>query len=530
MSIPRIAWLPWGTLALGAAGVLYGMIGFWVRGYDNFDRALIFLASAWLVHHHWPRLSRIHDTPRPLLGMALALLGGLAYLPPWFVLTQIGPRPVILWWLALALLIATVGVILMRSGPNLLRAVRFMLIFPLFALPLPGQVQNPLHEIMQAISADIGAWLIPLFGVTILDKNANQILLASGGIHVAEVCSGLYMIRTTLSLAALIGHLYGFTAFRSLLLILFAIPVIIFVNALRVTAFGVLQEWGFQDWVVPGTKHEIVGYIAYIPGLLLVIVMSKWLMPGQAAAEPDAAGEPAQPSPGATRVAGFGLAAVALAAVGMLAAPGVSRTLDQPPPLANLPTQLGTWQRLGDADEEIDLEVTTKLTFNAALNRHYTTESKTEFLSLWVLYWKSAMTVKDYHHPDICFVNAGDRIVRKSQIEIVTPGGRTIPLSFRQFTNKRGDKMIVYWTQEGRRLWTPEHEARAASFLFPIHWMWERFGGGRPEGELDDRLVVLMGMPVGQGAFAEAQKATLLKLAGLVADEVYSLCPWADPK
>lgn len=525
--------LPWIGLALGAFAILYGMLGFWYRGYDNYDRAFIFIATAWLLRQYHTRLIRLPDTPRPRLGITLAIIGSFAFLPPWFVFTQIGPRPIILWWEALALITAAIGVILIRSGPNLLFNVRFLLIFPLFALPLPGRIQNPLHEVMQAISADLGAVLIPLFGVPVLSKDANHIQLSSGGIHVAEVCSGLYMIRTTLSLAALLAHWYRFGPFRGLFLMACSIPVIIIVNAFRVTAFGLLQEWGFPDWVRPGTKHELVGYLAYIPGLLLVLVLVQWLTPTKTE---DAlpTGIPAQPTKAPTLAATAFLFTSVAAACGLLAVPSVSTSVSNEPDFSKFPTKIAAWNRVefhhenepGNLDLPFDEEVKTKLTYNSALNRRYKTDSNIELADVWLIYWKSAMVVKDYHHPDVCFVGSGDRLERASVESVTTPEGRSLPITYREFTGTRGQrKFVAYWTQEGRRVWTTQDESKAASFLFPFYWMKDRINGDRNANQTDDRLVVLIGMPEQPAA----NKKTLLKFAGQVADETYKLCPWADP-
>jgi hypothetical protein len=218
------------------------------------------------------------------------------------------------------------------------------------------------------------------------------------------------------------------------------------------------------------------------------------------------------------------LAAVAAAAA-ILAAPGVSTSVSIEPDFDAFPDKLGDhWQR-HRPDPPEDEEVHTKLTYNSVLHRYYTTQAG-EVAEVWIIYWKSAMTVKDYHHPDVCFIGRGDQMTAKAVDNLTTPAGRRVPLTYREFdSGPDRRKYVVYWTQEGHRLWTDADEARAASFLFPFYWMRDHFREGRAVDETDDRLVVLIGLPRVPGD----PKRTLESLAGRVADELYKICPWADP-
>jgi exosortase len=535
---PTVRWLPWLPLILGALGVLYGMIGFWIRGYDNYDRAGILFASAYLVHLRQSRLTSLPDTPWPLLGMVLVAIGALAFLPPWFVFAQVGPRPVVLWWEALALLIATAGMIVIRSGPRLLLECRFMLIFPLFALPLPGRILNPLNEIMQGISADIGSAILPWIGVPVANKIGNHIMLRNGqGVEVAEMCSGMVMIRTTLALAALLAHLYGFRAVRSLILMSTTLPIIIFVNALRVAAFGWLQDHGHTEWVQPGWQHETVGYIAYIPGLIVVFFVVSWLKP-KTPAEPITESLPcAEPTGGPTAFATAVLSAALLVAMGLWLAPGMGKSVGGDLSFEGFPRQLGKWRSIGNTDEseavrenrQKKLEgIRRTLTNNADFNAQYYNTGG-DRIDLWLFYWQSAIVVKDYHHPDICNQMQGFQTDFADLIEVRTAAGRVIPVTYREAQRDGNTMLIGYWTQEGRRLWTAANEARAKSFLMPILWTMERLNTSRSEDDSDDRLQVYMSLNVMKGRNREMQKAAILEMCALVADELYSRFPWADP-
>jgi len=241
-------------------------------------------------------------------------------------------------------------------------------------------------------------------------------------------------------------------------------------------------------------------------------------------------GEPARPKRGTTVFATALLTAVLLAGLGCLALPGLSRSIGDEPDFSRVPGRLGKWTDSSVTMNPYDFQrVKDTLTFNTARDITYTAASG-ERATAWLIYWKSAMVVKDYHSPDVCNSKHGDVVTIRETHEIVTPKGRRIPLTYREVANNGHNKLVVYWTQEGRRIWTDADEARCASFVFPFAWMSDRLTRQRNADEGDDRLVVYIAMPLFKNRSVAAQGAVLQDLAGRLADELYEVCPWADPK
>jgi hypothetical protein len=150
--------------------------------------------------------------------------------------------------------------------------------------------------------------------------------------------------------------------------------------------------------------------------------------------------------------------------------------------------------------------------------------------NVWVIFWSSQSMVKGYHHPDVCWPNKGFRMLKRD----VTPAdlrGCTVPVTSREFErSEKGHKdrqLILYWTQEGRRVWTEEDERAVQAGGDSHGWLGERLFRRTPT-DATGRLVVLIGTETwGDGA---ANRARTLEFAKLVADAVYDVCPWADPR
>jgi EpsI family protein len=213
------------------------------------------------------------------------------------------------------------------------------------------------------------------------------------------------------------------------------------------------------------------------------------------------------------------LATVAAQFVGI----GAEREVVATAPLAEIPLQLGPWK---GKDLAVPNYVTEMLTYDTVLHRAYAGPLGYR-ANVWVIFWSSQSMVKGYHHPDVCWQNKGFRMMSRA----VVPAdlrGCTIPITTREFEKHKTDRqLILYWTQEGRRVWTEDDE-RAAQIGGDSHgWLGERLFRRAPP-DATGRLVVLIGTEVwGDGAENRAQT---LEFAKRIADAVYDVCPWADPR
>jgi hypothetical protein len=149
---------------------------------------------------------------------------------------------------------------------------------------------------------------------------------------------------------------------------------------------------------------------------------------------------------------------------------------------------------------------------------------------VWVIFWSSRNMVKGYHHPDICWPNRGHRLLRRDTID-VRAGSSVIPVTVREFARSTrtgsdtDQQLILYWTQEGGRIWNEEDE-RMAQTTGAHGWVGERLFS-REQATPTGRIVVLLGTRLwGDGATIRSQT---LDLAGQVATELYRVCPWATP-
>jgi EpsI family protein len=351
---------------------------------------------------------------------------------------------------------------------------------------------------------------------------------------VAEACSGVRSVTALTAIAAFVAWWRGFGLLRGLLLVVLSVPVTASVNAVRVVISGLLQEHVGAAYV-RGYWHEALGVAMVLLGLLLIVLLAG-LFDRRSSADQSEPGMPpaaAMPSDRLVRPErrGSPLLATALlsaALVATVAAQFLGRGVEQEvvaaAPIESIPLRVGRWN---GADVPVHEEVREILTADAILHREY--RDLGYDITVWVLYWSSRNMVKGYHHPDVCWRNRGYRQESRDLVPIQAGGG-TVPVTVREFARASethgGRQLILYWTQEGKRVWSEDDERRVQAAGDSHDWLGERLFRREPVAATG-RLVVLIGTPVwDEGSSIRAQT---LEFASGFAEEIYRLCPWAAP-
>ncbi len=182
-------------LAAGAGAVVWVLVRFWGANPEYLDRFLILAASAWIAWLARPELLALE--PRPTrVGYVPLLVGAAAFPVGWFLQSQVGPKPVVLWWLAGSWVLAAAGFVLIAGGWSHLRRFAFPLVFVLFALPIPNRILVPLQFALQSATTSAAAAALPALGVSV-ERNGFVLQLAErrsrrrGGVQRCAVGHGV---------------------------------------------------------------------------------------------------------------------------------------------------------------------------------------------------------------------------------------------------------------------------------------------------------------------------------------------------
>jgi exosortase len=513
--------LSWAAVAVGAGLLVAALARFWGANPGYADRLLVLLGAGYAAYTVAPAWANLPVRPLTLLGPLILLVGAVALLPGFYLLTRVGPRSLLLWWIAGGLIVTAGGLALARVGWPRLRVGLFALLFPLFALPIPNRVLLPLQDYLQRVTTAAAERVLGGAGYAV-QRDGIMLTLPGGTLLIEEGCSGVRSVTALTAIAAFVAFWNGFGPVRGVLLVVLSVPVVAAANVLRVVLSGFIQESFGTDYV-KGEWHEALGFGTVLVGLALVLLVAKLLgPPGEAVAVNEPPAEPGRRSRGWAAAGLLTLMAAGWVGVSAAGAAMVERSA-QTAPLDRLPLAVGKWT---GEDQPIPTSVTDKLTPDRMVYRVYENNIGRQ-AHAWVMFWAAGSAIKGYHHPDVCWGTRGFEATAK-WTERIPAGDGQVPAFAREFAHDGRRQVVVYWTQEGPRVWSEEDERAAQHDVLTssnVGHLWSLDMFGLRAGHDDPRLVVVVVIPDG-GTAARRDAAELSKL---LAAELYTLCPWAKP-
>ncbi|HEX8772180.1 MAG TPA: exosortase [Pyrinomonadaceae bacterium] len=290
---PRHLWKP--IVIIAALGFVYASV-LAKLGHDwwddeNYSHGLLipFIIGYIL----WIERDRIGRTPvRPRLWW-----GGAAVVCALLALWA-GTAGAELFTQRMSLVLMLAGIVVYFWGFRLLRFAFVPLALLVLAIPIPTIIFNKIAFPLQLFASRCAVWAMRLFDIPVL-RQGNVIELmplnatTPKRLEVVEACSGIRSLMTLVTLAVVFAYFthpksdggegvsalralksYGF--WRSLILVLSAVPIAILTNALRVSGTGVLAHY-YGTKVADGFFHSFSGWVVYIAAFLLLFAVG-WLL------------------------------------------------------------------------------------------------------------------------------------------------------------------------------------------------------------------------------------------------------------
>jgi len=300
----------WRILAIAAALVFAYATVLAKLGHDwwtdeNYSHGLLVpLIIAFVLWSQRERLTRVAQRPSMWWGLSAVLLALL------FLWAGTAGAELYLQRTSLVLMLG--GTVLYFWGFRLLRLLIVPLFLLLLAIPVPAIIFNKIAFPLQLFASRCAVWAMTVFDIPVL-RQGNVIELMPLGaretkkLEVVEACSGIRSLMTLVTLAVVfayfthprgdsgdgdtprsisaniarrIGSLwsrlksYGF--WRSTIIVLSAVPIAIFTNALRVSGTGVLARY-YGTRVADGFFHSFSGWVIYVVAFLMLFGVG-WIL------------------------------------------------------------------------------------------------------------------------------------------------------------------------------------------------------------------------------------------------------------
>ena len=236
----------------------------------------------------WSRRDKLASTPT----RASLWLGGVAIAFALFALWA-GVAGAELYTQRMSLVLLLAGTVLYFWGAQLLKLVLVPLFLLFLAIPIPAIIFNKIAFPLQLFASRCAVWSMQLLGIPVL-RQGNVIELKplnsfqTKKLEVVEACSGIRSLMTLITLAVVFAYFthpksdpdhpktrhYGII--RSVIIVLAAVPIAIFTNALRVSGTGVLAHY-YGTQVADGFFHSFSGWVVYVVAFLMLFGIG-WIL------------------------------------------------------------------------------------------------------------------------------------------------------------------------------------------------------------------------------------------------------------
>lgn len=217
---------------------------------------LIIPISLYLIYEKWGQLTAQPQKPNYLLLLPILVLCVIQ------LFAQIGDVKILMH---LASFIALPLMIWFSIGNRAAKTIMFPLFFILFAIPIGDQLIPHLQEITTDIAVPLLNWSqVPVY------RNGLYLDIPEGRFLVAEACSGISFLITTLAFGCLYSYLFFKQRKRQIIFIAASLLIPIAANAIRVYGIILTGHLTNMEHAV-GADHLIYGGVFF--GFVLLLLL-----------------------------------------------------------------------------------------------------------------------------------------------------------------------------------------------------------------------------------------------------------------
>lgn len=204
-------------------------------------------------------MAAVDSRSRPVLGYALLVVAvGCRVLAALLFFSPLD---------AFSLVLSLTGFVLVTGGGPMLRWTWQSLVFLLFMIPLPYQVELMMGAELQKIATICTTFMLQTLGQPAVSEG-NRILIQEVQLGVVEACSGLKMLITFAALCVGAVMLMERHWVVKILVLASSVPIALVTNILRITATGLAHVWLKESQ----SKESVLTFIHDFYGLMMPVV------------------------------------------------------------------------------------------------------------------------------------------------------------------------------------------------------------------------------------------------------------------
>ncbi len=179
------------------------------------------------------------------------------------------------WFEAISIVPVIGGICLLVGGSSFFTWAMPAIAFLVFMVPLPYRLEIALQYPLRQIGTITSVYLMQTIGLPALGEG-NVIVMGDTRIGVAEACSGLRMLMIFFALTTAVALVSQRPLLEKLLVVVSAVPIALFTNAIRITTTGSLYFMN-QSELAKLVFHDLAGWLM-MPFALLLLWIELWLI------------------------------------------------------------------------------------------------------------------------------------------------------------------------------------------------------------------------------------------------------------
>jgi exosortase len=250
-------------LALLYYSTLKSLVGEWIELPDFSHGFLIPFISLYFVWDRRDQLAQLRVSPGNA-GLPVILFG--------LVLLLFGNLAAEAFTTRISLLIVIAGLIVFQLGWYFFKKLGFPVAFLLLMIPLPSILMQKVTFPMQLFASKVAECSLQTVGIPVL-REGNVIQLADASLEVAQACSGIRSLISLLALGTVFAYFRKESSWQRAILVISSLPIAILINAVRVSATGVLASY-YGVSMAKGFFHGFSGYVLFVVAFAILLIVN----------------------------------------------------------------------------------------------------------------------------------------------------------------------------------------------------------------------------------------------------------------
>lgn len=170
-----------------------------------------------------------------------------------------------------SLIVLLSGMTVYFFGTQTFKAARFPILYLLFMVPLPYIVYDALTFPLKRFVTWLSVGFMKLIGLVVI-REGNIIMFPSITLEVADACSGIRSLMSLLAISTAYAFVIPVSPIKRWIVMLSALPLALFTNALRVIVTGILSNY-VGAAAAQGFFHEFAGMAVFAIAIALLLAI-----------------------------------------------------------------------------------------------------------------------------------------------------------------------------------------------------------------------------------------------------------------